>query len=140
MEQRLEFSLTKFAERNLPRLLADGVEYNDYVKVLSKSKTMSEWCSDWAEIAMFHQRMGEEEAAKGHGLTARDAFWRASIYNHFGQFKEFHNLPLKNEIFRRKVDTYSRATALFDPPSQRIEIPFENITMPAYFRIPKHAL
>ncbi|MGI0090665.1 MAG: alpha/beta hydrolase family protein [Nitrososphaerales archaeon] len=59
------------------------------------------------------------------------------MYNHFAQFMEYHNLPLKSEAIKRRLENYEKSAPLLDPPSQRIEIPFEGIMLSGNLRFPK---
>ncbi|MGH2638159.1 MAG: alpha/beta hydrolase family protein, partial [Rhabdochlamydiaceae bacterium] len=87
--------------------------------------------------AILHEKIGVQALDNGFRKTAADAIWRASMYNHFGQFMEYHNLAVKHEAVKRKTEEYRKCAPLFDPPAERVEIPFENVIMPAYFRSPK---
>ncbi|MGH2639775.1 MAG: alpha/beta hydrolase family protein [Rhabdochlamydiaceae bacterium] len=111
--------------------------YPDLMKVVNSSRSMEEWEKNWMELAMVHQKIAEEALREGSKLTAGEAFFRATQYNHFAQFHDFHNADLKNEAFRRKIENYKRGAPLFRPPSERIEIPFENTKLPGYFRLPE---
>ena len=125
---------------DLPRFLLDGVEYADFLKICEKIKTMKggsmgEWCAAWMDAALVYQRIAEKALAEGNTVTAGEAFWKASIYNHYGQFMEWHN-SMKHEAARRKVEMYKCAAPLIVPPAERVEVPFEGITLPAYLRLP----
>lgn len=139
-------ALKKFLESSkelpidLTRFLLDGVEYVDFLKICAKirtmkGKSMGEWCSVWMDEALIHQRIAEKALAEGNKITAGEGFWRASIYNHYGQFLEWHN-PIRHEAARRKVETYKRAAPLIVPPAERVEVQFESISLPAYMRLP----
>ena len=45
----------------------------------------------------------------------------------------------KRAAHDRKVAVFQRAAPLLDPPLTRVEIPFDSLTMPAYFRLPRDA-
>ena len=68
--------------------------------------------------------------------TAGTELARASLYYHYGQFLLFNDLALKKRTHDRKVATFRRAAELLDPPFRQFEIPFENIKMAAYLRLP----
>lgn len=138
-------ALKKFLEasellpNDLARFLTGGVEYVDYLKICktidSKRGGMGEWCALWMDAALVHQRIAEKALTEGNTVTAGESFSRASIYNHFGQFMEWHN-PIKHEAVRRKVETYKQAAPLIFPPAERVMVPFENIKLPGYLRLP----
>ncbi|MBB6098626.1 hypothetical protein HNR42_002061 [Deinobacterium chartae] len=83
----------------------------------------------------------QNSLSRGHRISARDAFLRASNYaaatldflDAAGQADRF--LPL----WTRHRDSFDQAVALFDPPAEHIEIPYEGTTLPGYFIRPDDA-
>ncbi len=132
----MEYSSEGFFHRNVERLLADGVWYPDLMKVVNSSHSMEDWMKNWMELALVHQNIAESSLKEGNLATAGEAFFRATQYNHFAQFHDFHNTSLKNEAFRRKIYNHKTGAPCFSPPAERIEIPFENTKLPGYFRLP----
>jgi 2,6-dihydroxypseudooxynicotine hydrolase len=129
-----------FVDHNLPRMLGDGVEYVDLVNIVNGISEIGSWCSKWMDAALVHERIAEEALADGSKITAGEAFWKSSLYNHYGQFMEWHNQSGKDEAVRRKVKNYNKGAPLFSPPSERIEIPFEQgATLPGFLRLPTGA-
>lgn len=120
----------------LPRLLADGVEYVDLIRIVEDLKSLSKWCSRWVAAASAYEKRANQLLANGGTVTAGEALWRASLYYHYGQFLEWHDRPLKKRVVKKKVEAYNRGAPLFMPPSERIEIPFENTVLPGFLRLP----
>ena len=113
------------------------VAYVDLMKVAKRTEDMTEWVYSMMDMAMTHQTIAEDALTKRKVVTAGDAFLRAAIYNHFAQMNEFMNVPAKLEAVRRTVQNYNEAAPLLDPPSERVEVPFENITLPGFLRLPR---
>jgi dipeptidyl aminopeptidase/acylaminoacyl peptidase len=74
-----------------------------------------------------------QAAQAGHGVTARETFLRACNYYHLAE----RFLPPRDE---RKLATYQNALSCFTqaavhltPPVERVEIPYEDTALPAYF-------
>lgn len=93
------------------------------------------WIRSWTELAERVAARGETSRQGGHSVSARESFLRAYTY---------HRAPLvfispldESERYRRRYEqarTYFRqAAALFDPPIEQIEIPFEGTQLPGYF-------
>lgn len=83
------------------------------------------------------RRLAEATAAeaKGHRLSAYECFLRASSFLGMA----YHPLygtpvdPRLTEAFHLQMDTFDRAMALLDRPGEKLDIPYENTTLPGYF-------
>jgi 2,6-dihydroxypseudooxynicotine hydrolase len=127
----------EFVGANMPRMLADGVEYVDLREVVDSGPTdFEEWCVKWMEIASRYEELAELALKEQNFVTAGEFFWKSSLCNHYGQFMVWHNEDLKNKAAGKKVESYRRGATMFQPRAERIEIPFENTLIPGYFRMP----
>ena len=66
-----------------------------------------------------------EADAAGHGLTAGQAWRRASVNRHFGKFVWMVDLDLAREATLRSVEETRAALARLDPTAERLEIPID---------------
>jgi pimeloyl-ACP methyl ester carboxylesterase len=78
---------------------------------------------------------GDESAARGHAVSAREAYVRAATYYQVSYMPLFGKPvdPRLVEAFDKEVAAFHKAAALLDPPVEVLEIPFEGTTLPAYF-------
>jgi 2,6-dihydroxypseudooxynicotine hydrolase len=130
-------SVQSFVDYNLPRMLGDGVDYVDLMNTVRTVSAFDNWCSKWMDAALVHEKIAEQALSDGSRITAGEEFWKSSLYNHYAQFMEWHNRPLKDEAVKRKVRNFNTAAPLFSPPSERIEIPFEHGgVLPGFLRLP----
>ena len=96
------------------------------------------WHAAWHGLA---ERISAEAAAalaKGHKLSARDGFLRASNYYRSSEFF-LHGTPRDPRIavaYKRSVACFQGAAALFKPQITPVEIPYEHTTLPGYFYSP----
>jgi 2,6-dihydroxypseudooxynicotine hydrolase len=126
-----------FIAANTPRMLADGIEYLDLKEIVdSGPSSFSDWCSRWMTIASRYEELAQQALKENGLMTAGEFFWKASLCNHYGQFMLWNDEDLKAKAMAKKVETYNRGVSLFQPPAERIEIPFGEITLPGYFRKP----
>ena len=100
------------------------------------SKDPELWAKEWSRVAKRY----EEEAAKleqaGKFEEARDAYVQAYAYYATGRYPTPYT-PGKIACFRKSLEIYERAGKYFEPPLERIEIPFEDKSIPIYVRVPK---
>ncbi len=119
-----------------PRFLANGVDYNDLQRIIARMNKWDDWCRVWSEMGAEHEVLAQAAMAVGHRLTAAHAYVRSSIYYHFGQMIFYTDYAQKNAAHQKKVECYTKAAPLLQPPAERLEIPYENTSLPAYLRLP----
>jgi pimeloyl-ACP methyl ester carboxylesterase len=93
------------------------------------------WHDQWSATAQRVYSSAESSFQQGHAQSAREAWLRAS--NYFRTSYIFlMGAPLDPRVTRQfdlQVDAFRKAAALFSPPAERIEIPYEGGTLPGYF-------
>jgi 2,6-dihydroxypseudooxynicotine hydrolase len=121
----------------IPRYEATGVDPNDLRALMQRIERWDDWCRLWSEEGARHEAMGHGARKAGFERTATDAFVRASIYYHYGK----HLFADRPDEFRAAHDAmlrcYSAAAAGFDPPMERLEIPYQGAKMAAWLRKPR---
>jgi 2,6-dihydroxypseudooxynicotine hydrolase len=120
----------------MPRFVANNVDYNDLQRIRAKLESWDDWCRVWSEMGAEHEALAEKALADGHRITATDAYRRATIYYHFAGAIFYRDLTQKEAAHQKKVACFAKAAPYLDPPAQRLEIPFEDTSLPAYFRVP----
>ncbi len=123
----------------IPRLVADGVDFNDIDAVRARVTRWEDWPQAWAERGDAHLAWARECLAKGHGLTAGEALVRASLCYHFGQIITFNDPAARADLQGRKVEAFLEAGPLLRPPAERIEVSWRNLTLPGTLRLPDGA-
>ncbi len=91
------------------------------------------WNKAFTGLAERVEARAESCLKKGHKVSAREAFMRAS--NYYRALTAF--LSPYNPAFRECADKarscFRKAAPLFDPPIEPLDIPFEGKTLPGYF-------
>jgi hypothetical protein len=96
------------------------------------------WHDSWRAMADRVAGEADDQLRRGHKVSARDGYLRASNYYRSSEFY-LHGAPRDPRIahaYRRSVDTYKACAALFEPPIEPVEIPYEGTTLPGYFHRP----
>lgn len=122
-----------------PRLIQNGVDYNDMVATVARIDTWDQWLPEWNRTADDQADFAREADAAGHPLTAGQAWRRASVNRHFGKFVWMVDLDLATEATLRSVEETRTALARLDPSAERLEIPIEGGTAYANLRKPAGA-
>jgi pimeloyl-ACP methyl ester carboxylesterase len=114
-----------------------GSEFGEVLATASRviSGDYDSWYAEWNATA---ERLATEAAVqlvRGHRISARDGFLRASTYHRVSEFF-LHGKPSDARIlsaYRKSVECYEACAKLFDPPIEPVEIPYEHTTLPGYF-------
>jgi len=114
-----------------------GSEFGEVLATTQRivSGDSDSWYDEWNAIGERISKEAEKQLTRGHRISARDGFLRASTYYRTSEFF-LHENPSDPRIFKaykESVRCYKACAALFDPPIQPVEIPYENTTLPGYF-------
>jgi len=122
-----------------PRFTANGIDVNDFDKVVAATAEWKDWGPNWLRTGDVHRALAEEAAAAGRTVTAADAYQRAAWCYHLGKFLWFEDAALHRRLHERTVATYTKALPHLDPPAERVEVPFEGAIIPGILRRPRAA-
>ena len=93
------------------------------------------WYRAWLATADRVRRFAEQSAAKGHQTSAREAFLRASLtyYKNAAFFLDGTSDPSRIlPTFEAHRECFDEAASRFDPPVEKVQIPYEDTTLPGY--------
>jgi dipeptidyl aminopeptidase/acylaminoacyl peptidase len=120
-----------------PRFVANGIDANDFDRVLAATGEWREWAPAWKRVGDEHLALADEADRAGRAVSATDAYQRAAWCYHLGKFLWFEDRALHDELRERTVATYAKAVGRIDPPGERIEAPFEGAVIPGILRKPR---
>ncbi|MBB3308468.1 dienelactone hydrolase [Rhizobium sp. BK196] len=123
--------------RNLGFMYYGGSDLGEIVATGSKIKEgdFENWFDEWDKRARRTLSRADDSFSRGHLVSAREAYLRASTYFRMAEFY-LHGNPDDPRIVsesRASQKAYSRAADLTGPTWERVEIPYENKTLPGYF-------
>jgi pimeloyl-ACP methyl ester carboxylesterase len=127
-----EFQLMRW----LSQTTYSGAEIGECLSTANKIKDgdIESWLAEWRALAERVEQIGHDCLARGHRVSAREAFLRATTYYEASFFFAPDNDPRKLELYRRQRDAFKAAGALFDHPFEVVAIPYEGgKTLPGYF-------
>lgn len=119
-----------------PRLIQNGVDYNDLMATVARTDTWADWLPQWNRTADEQAAFAAEADAGGHRITAGHAWRRASVNRHFGKFVWTLDADLAAEATRRSVTETSHALARLDPSAERLEFAVDGGRASANLRRP----
>jgi hypothetical protein len=100
-----------------------------------KNGDYGSWVREWEATADRVRAAATASEDAGHAVSARDAYLRASTYYFNAAFfvvgtGDGDRLP---QLWRTHRDCFERAATLFDPPFQRVAIPYVDTTLEGWF-------
>jgi hypothetical protein len=93
------------------------------------------WYRAWLATADRVRRFAEQSAANGHQTSAREAFLRASLtyYKNAAFFLDGTSDPSRIlPTFEAHRKCFDEAASRFDPPLEKVQIPYKDTTLPGY--------
>jgi alpha-beta hydrolase superfamily lysophospholipase len=124
---------------HLPRLLASGVDYNDFLLILNGLQDWGQWPAAWERAAELHEALANQALNGGRTISAGEAFARAAVYYHTAQTVIFDDLDSKKRLQMRQHAAARKGMPHVHPPTEPLDIVFEDISFPANLRIPAAA-
>jgi esterase FrsA len=108
---------------------------------LLKNLESDHWCQIWSQIAKPYEEEGEAQEKEGKYDDAERSYMLAYNYYRMARF-QVPNTPVKKAAYRSSVDNYVKASRYFNPPLEKIVIPFdgrkgEGKVIIVYLRKPK---
>jgi predicted alpha/beta-fold hydrolase len=97
------------------------------------------WLQEWSKTARRVEDVARDCARRGHWVSAREAFLRATTYYEAAFFYVASRDPRKRELYLHHRDCFRHAGALFDSPFEPVEIPYQGRVLPGYFMRPDNS-
>lgn len=119
-----------------PRFIAQGVDYNDFVRTTGRIQRWEDWCTEWQRTAAEHEALARAAEERDSPLAAADAWIQAAMCHHFGKFVFFDDLEQLRSASAATAADFARAAPLLDPPSLAVAIPYGASRLPGYLRHP----
>ncbi|MFC1860726.1 alpha/beta hydrolase family protein [Chloroflexota bacterium] len=106
-----------------------------------KSLDSDHWCQMWSDIAIPYEEEGAKQEKNGNNAEAERNYLLAYNYYRMARFPVI-NTPAKKIAYDSSVNNYVKASRYFDPPLEKILIPFdgregEGKEIPVYLRKPR---
>jgi hypothetical protein len=94
------------------------------------------WVAEWTRLAEPLEHQAAELEKKGQLADANKAYLKAAMYYGIAKFPVIDH-PAKQAAYKKDIENYLKGARSFDPPMERITIPFEGKQIIGYLRKPK---
>jgi len=125
-------------ERTGKRNIFRYAKREDVESVLANltSKDPELWAKEWSRVAKPYEEQGAILEKAGKFKEAREAYVQAYAYYATGRYPTPHT-PGKIACFRKSLEVYEKAGKYFEPPLERVEVPFGDKQIPIYVHVPQ---
>lgn len=116
-----------------------GADINECYLTASRIKEgdYESWHQEWKRTAQRLRAIAEDCRDRGHGVSAREAFFRAANYFRCAEFFMHMDIgktdPRALETYDQSVACFRQAIQWLPTPCEVVSIPFEGTTLPGYF-------
>lgn len=100
-----------------------------------KEGDFESWHEEWFKTADRLMQEGKDAESKGHSVSAREAYLRASNYYRVSLFF-LYTSPVDSralDAIEKHQLSFARAARLFSPQFEAVQIPYEEGHLPGYF-------
>jgi esterase FrsA len=94
------------------------------------------WGREWGKIAARYEALAAEQEKKGRTKEAGESYYLAYEYFRIGRYPVPSSAEKMN-CYRGALRNFLQAAKYFDPPAERIEIPFEGKKVIGYLQVPR---
>ena len=122
-----------------PRVIAAGVDYNDFVRTTGRIERWEGWLDAWTTLAGEHLELAADAEAAGRGRSAGEAYLHAAVCQHFGKFVWVLDAAAHRAATERSIAAMAKAHAFLDPTAERIEAPLDGGVLAGNLRRPAGA-
>jgi hypothetical protein len=100
-----------------------------------KNGDADSWVREWTAAGGHAREIATKAESGGHRVSARQAWLRAATYFSIAtyQVSGAKQGDSFEELWGEHRDCWDRAVALFEPPAERVAIPYEDTTLEGYF-------
>jgi dienelactone hydrolase len=119
-----------------PRFIANGIDYNDFVRTTSSLSRWEDWLDAWTATAEVHVGLARDALEQGNRISAGEAYLRAAVSYHFSKFVWVLDPARNRRNTEVAVSSMYAAHELLDPSAERIEAPLEGGSVVANLRRP----
>jgi pimeloyl-ACP methyl ester carboxylesterase len=131
-DERVQAAVTHWAAR----FIANGVDYNDFVRTTAAVDRWDEWLPAWTATAEIHLELAEQARARGADRSAGEAYLRAAVSYHFSKFVWVVDPERNRRNTEAAVAALYAAHELLDPSARRIKATADGGTVVANLRLP----
>ncbi|MBJ3774618.1 alpha/beta hydrolase family protein [Acuticoccus mangrovi] len=116
--------------------LERGYRYAEVERTMERVQTFRQNAREWAKTAAQLEAMAQTAEARGHTVTAREFYYRASIYYGRGQWSILRDTDEKRALYDKCVAAFEKVVASSDGAIERVALDVEGETVYGVLHLP----
>jgi alpha-beta hydrolase superfamily lysophospholipase len=129
-------TINKLLKERLPRIYAAGADFNDVNEVQSTVQSLEDWPYVWESIGQRYLQQAESHVLQDQTVSAGEAYSRAALYFHFGQFAYFKGAAVKQRLQLLQNEAYEKALPFLNSNASLLRIPHKDFFISAILKCP----
>ncbi|MGE3861553.1 MAG: alpha/beta hydrolase family protein [Burkholderiaceae bacterium] len=117
------------------RMTNQGLDHSLVRAGMERVESDADWFPTWFATGEMLRELAEEKLAAGHAVSAGQLLTKASLAYHFAQYLHFSELEHKARAAASSAGCYTRALPLQRVRGQRLQVPYEGLSLPAVLRV-----
>lgn len=119
------------------RFLYGGIGAPQLGATLKRVRGVAGWPLAWAETGRDYLQAARAAERRGERLLGAELRAAAALCYHFGQLFELQDIARKRDLYGRAAALFRQAAPLLRPAIEPVEIPWRDLSLPAYLRCPE---
>lgn len=121
------------------RFIHSGISPQHVAATLRRVRGLRGWSVSWVRTARHYLGAARLARADGDAGAAATHESLAALCYHYAQLFELADLDRKQHLYGRAATLFRDASDRLDPPAIPVEIPWRDISLPGYLRLPPGA-
>ncbi len=118
------------------RLIANGVDFNDFKRITSSLERWDDWLGAWKETADSHRARAERQRDEGHAVSAGESFLQAAVCYHFAKFVWVLDAERNRACTEAAIACMAAGHEQLGSSFERIEAPLDGARLAGNLRRP----
>lgn len=114
------------------------IDWSELHRLIEEVKSYADWYPVFSKSAEHFAQLAAEAESKKRFVTAGQHYLRASLLYHYAILYLREEDPNRAEGLSKKAAYYSKGGKYYHPPAETVKIPYKNVKLPAYFRLPNN--
>ncbi|MFE3165440.1 alpha/beta hydrolase family protein [Streptomyces sp. NPDC059224] len=93
----------------------------------------------WCSVADTLVGLAQEDEKHQRRRSAGQKYHRAAVYYQTAERMQAHSYEPRKAVYRKTLDCFARYLELTDQPAERVEIPYEDSSLPGILTLPEGA-
>jgi esterase FrsA len=127
------------AKMRMQEFIGRGADPAEVARIFNTLTTLDAepWVAEWTKLAEPFEHQAAELEKKGQMADANKAYLKAAMYYGIAKFPVIDH-PAKQAAYKKDIENYLKGARSFDPPMERVTIPYEGKEIIGYLRKPKN--